>query len=131
MNRRLFVWLAVLALAACRDYQYQPKVTSQDGFTPGDQFARYGREQAQAVAIGREFARAHQGDSREDLARQAEAAMGYARTLPDVVDVHADPLGYRLTVQFKSGWRAGIAPIDDGKSGNETPGIGAPAAPKS
>jgi len=131
MNRRLYMWLAVLALAACRDYQYQPKVASQDGLTPADQFARYGREQAQAVAIGREFARAHQGGSREELARQAEAAMAYARTLPDVIDVHADPLGYRLTVQFKSGWRAGVAPIDDGKSGAETPGIGASAAPKS
>ena len=131
MNRRLFAWLAVLVLAACRDYQYQPKVASQDGLTPADQFARYGREQAEAVAIGREFARARQGDSREQLTRQAEAAMAYARTLPDVVDVHADPLGYRLAVQFKSGWRAGIAPIDDGKGGAETPGIAAPAAPKS
>lgn len=131
MNRRLFAWLAVLVLAGCRPYQYQPKVVSQDGLTPADQFARYGREQAEAVAIGREFARAHQGDSREELTRQADAAMTYARTLPDVVDVHADPLGYRLAVQFKSGWRAGIAPIDDGKSGAETPGIGATTAPKS
>ena len=131
MNRRLFAWLAVLMLAGCRAYQYHPKVTSQDGLTPADQFARYGREQAEAVAIGREFARARRGGSLEELARQAEAAMAYARTLPDVVDVHADPLGYRLAVQFKSGWRAGIAPIDDGKSGTETPGIGAPAAPKS
>ena len=131
MNRRLFAWLAVLVLAGCRPYQYQPKVVSQDGLTPADQFARYGREQAEAVAIGREFARAHQGDSREELTRQADAAMTYARTLPDVVDVHADPLGYRLAVQFKSGWRAGIAPIDDGKSGAETPGIGATTAPNS
>jgi hypothetical protein len=131
MNRRLYAWLAVLMLAGCRPYQYQPKMASQDGLTPPDQFARYGREQAEAVAIGREFARARQGDSREALARQAEAAMTYARSLPDVVDVHADPLGYRLTVQFRTGWRAGIAPIDDGKSGAETPGIGAAAAPKS
>lgn len=128
MNRRVGVWLVmVLALASCRAYDYEAPLTSEDGLVPPDQFARYGREQAQVVAIGREFARAEQGDGADALARQAGAAMAYARTLPDVVDVNADPLGHRLTVQFRSGWRAGVSPIDDGKSGAETPGIGAPA----
>jgi hypothetical protein len=116
MKRRYGMWLAVLALASCRSYDYESPLTSQAGLVPPDQFARYGREQAEAVAIGRE------------LARQADSAVAYARTFPDVADVHADPLGHRLTVQFKSGWRAGVAPIADGKRGAETPGVAAPAA---
>jgi hypothetical protein len=128
MSRRLGVWLVVLALASCRPYKYESPLTSQDGLVPPDQFARYGKEQAEVVAIGREFARARQGGTAEALARQADSAMAYARTLPDVADIHADPLGHRLTVQFKSGWRAGVPPIDDGKTAAETPGIGAPAA---
>ena len=110
MNRRFGVWLVLLAVVSCRDYDYESPLTSQDGLVPADQFARYGKEQAEVVAIGREFARA----------RPADSAMAYARTLPDVVDIHADTLGHRLTVQFKSGWRAGVPPIDDGKSGAPT-----------
>jgi hypothetical protein len=118
MSRRFGVWLVLLSLVSCRAYKYESPISSQDGLVPADQFARYGKEQAEVVAIGREFARASQADS----------AMAYARTLPEVVDIHADPLGHRLTVQFKSGWRAGVPPIDDGKAAAETPGIGAPAA---
>jgi hypothetical protein len=113
MNRRLSLALAALVLMSCRDYQYEPKITSQAGLVPPDQFARYGHDQAEAVAIGREFGRTGRADS----------AMAYARSLGDVVDVTADTLGYRLTVLFKSGWRAGIAPIKDGKRGSETPGL--------
>lgn len=120
MNQRFGVCLALLALAACRSYDYESKVTDQDGLVPADQFARYGVEQAEAVAIAREFGRAASGDSPEALARQANAAMAYARTLPDVADIMADPLGYRLTVRFKSGWRLGVPPVKDGKSGAET-----------
>jgi hypothetical protein len=128
MKRRYGIWLAVLAIAGCRSYQYEPKLASQDGLVPPDQFARYGKEQAEAMAIGRAFAQADQGTGAEALVRQADSAMAYARTLPEVADVHADPQGHRLTVQFKSGWRAGVPPIADGKSPAETPGIGAPAA---
>ena len=32
----------------------------------------------------------------------------------------ADSLGHRLTIQFKSGWRTMVNPIDDGKRGAET-----------
>jgi hypothetical protein len=134
MNRCCGVLLVVLALCSCRTYDYYSKVADTDGLVPGDQFARYGREQAQAVAIAREFARAHQGDSPEAIAKQAEAAVTYARGMPDVADVVADPQGYRLTVYFKSGWRAGLTPLNDGKSGAETPGIATPspgAAPAS
>jgi hypothetical protein len=130
MTRRMLAWLAVFTLASCRSYEYKSKLTDQDGLIPPDQFARYGTEQAEAVAIAREFGRADHGDSPEALARQAETAMAYARTLPDVADIGADPLGHRLTIRFKSGWRLGVPPIEDGKSGAETPGVRAqPAAP--
>jgi hypothetical protein len=128
MHRRTGLWLALFALASCRDYDYKSKLTDQHGLVPPDQFARYGREQAEAVAIAREFGRADQGNTPEALARQADAAIAYARTLPDVADIGADPLGHRLTIRFKSGWRLGVSPIADGKSGAETPGIGAQAA---
>jgi hypothetical protein len=127
MNRRIGVWLTILALASCRSYDYKSRVSDQGGLVPPDQFARYGAEQAAAVAIAREYGRAEQGNSPDALARQADAAMAYARTLPDVADVGADPLGRRLTIRFKSGWRLAVAPIDDGKSGAETAGLRTPA----
>jgi hypothetical protein len=132
MNRRIGVWLALLALASCRNYDYKSRLTAQNGLVPPDQFARYGKEQAEAVAIAREYGRADQGDTPEALARQADAAIAYARTLPDVAAISADPLGYRLTVRFKSGWRVGVPPVEDGKSGAETLGVGpkTPAAKK-
>ena len=119
MNRRIVSLLAVLALASCRSYQYESKVSDQDGLVPPDQFARYGVEQAEAIAIAREYGRAEQGSSPAALTKQADAATAYAGTLPDVADATADP----LTVRFKSGWRLGVPPIKDGKSGAETLGI--------
>lgn len=124
MIRRLTVLLPVfLLLAGCRQYQLESKLTSQDGLIPPDQYARYGREQAEGVAIAREYGRAEQGHTPEAYARQADAAIKYARTLPDVADIGADPLGHRLTIRFASGWRLAVNPIEDGKSGAETPGV--------
>ena len=123
MNRRIVTCLSVLALVSCRSYDYESKLTDQDGLVPPDQFARYGVEQAEAVAIAREFGRAAQGSTAEDLAKQADAAVAYATKLPDVADVKADPLGHRLTIRFKNGWRVAVPPIKDGKSGAETPGM--------
>ncbi len=120
MNRRIGVWLTILALASCRSYDYQSRVSDQSGLVPPDQFARYGAEQAEAVAIAREYGRAEQGNNPDALTRQADAAIAYARTLPDVADVGADPLGHRVTIRFKSGWRLAVAPINDGKSGAQT-----------
>ena len=114
MNRRLGLALAALVLVSCRDYQYAPKITDQRGLVPPDQFARYGHDQAEAVAIGREYGRTGRADS----------AMAYARALGDVATIVADTQSYRLTVQFKSGWRTGIPPITDGKRGADTPGLG-------
>jgi hypothetical protein len=119
--------LLLLPLASCRSYDYYSRLSSQRGLTPPDQFARYGREQAEAVAIAREFGRAYQGNTPDAFAKQAQAAVGYAKTLPDVVEVTPDPLGNRLTIRFKSGWREAVNPVDDGKRGSDTPGLAAPA----
>jgi hypothetical protein len=125
MTLRSGILLVVLALASCRTYDLDKRLSDESGMVPPDQFARYGREQAEAVAISREFGRAAQGETPEALQRQAAAAVAYARTLPDVADVAADPLGYRLTITFKSGWRVAVNPLSDGKRGAETPGLAA------
>jgi hypothetical protein len=119
----------LLALSACRGYDYQSRISEPDGLIPGDQMARYGREQAQSVAIARAFAAARSGDSPEALSAQADSAIRYARTLPDVVNAVADPLGHRLTVQFRSGWIDGIVPLDDGTPAARTPGLPSARAP--
>ena len=119
----------LLAITACRGYDYQSRISKSDGFVPGDQMARYGREQAQSVAIARAFAAARTGDSPAALEAQADSAVRYARTLPDVANAAADPLSSRLTVQFRSGWIAGIVPLDDGKAAAETPGLPSARAP--
>jgi hypothetical protein len=122
------VWL-VMMLASCRSYDLSSRLTSQRGLIPADQYARYGREQAQEIAIAREFGHASRGKSPEDLIRQVEAASSYARTLADVADVKADPLGLLLTIRFKSGWRTMTTPIQNGKRGAETMGLpGGPGA---
>jgi hypothetical protein len=125
MKRLLSAVILLAALTSCRDYDFHSRLTSQGGLVPADQFARYGRDQAEEMAIAREFGTATRGSSSEDLIKQAQAAAGYARTLPDVADVQADPLGYRLTLRFKSGWRTMVIPIEDGKRGAET--VGRPA----
>jgi hypothetical protein len=127
MMRLIAAAALVLVLGGCRTYDQYSKVSSQKGLVPADQWAKLGREQAQAVAIGRELARANQGSSPEARAKQAAAAVAYAKTLPDVHDVAADTLAPFLTVSFKSGWRVGVNPIADGKSGPETPGVPAGA----
>jgi len=120
VSSRLLILAFGLAapLAACRDYNLKRHVTNQDGLIPADQYARYGREQAIVVAIGREFARPYNSGPQA----QAEVAMTYARNTfgADLTDISADPLGHRLVVTFKSGWRTAIVPIDDGKTGDET-----------
>ena len=117
MSRALLATMILVASAAgCRDYDYVDAISRQAGLLPADQFARYGREQAISVAIGREFGRPYNSGP----GMQAEIATTYARKFPEVVDVVADSLGYRLTVRFQSGWRTAIVPIGDGKRGDET-----------
>jgi hypothetical protein len=115
MTRSFCLLLTMLALTSCRDYDMRARLSDQDGLVPADRFARYGREQAQGMAIAREYA--HSGDT------------SYARSLPDVVDAHADPLGYRETIRFKSGWLTMVTLVDDGKRGAETAGVPAEARP--
>jgi hypothetical protein len=115
MTRMFGPAMVAVAALSCRNYDFRDRVTDDRGLVPAEQFARYGREQAQLVAAGRELA--HVG--RDSLAR----AVAYARTLPDVANVVADSQGNWLTIQFKSGWRAAINPIDDGKRGAETAGL--------
>ena len=130
MQRSFGALLVLLALASCRSYDLHSRLANQKGLIPADQFARYGREQAQEMAIAREYGAGLKGSSPEALATQAEAATNYALTLPNVADVHADPVGYRLTLRFKSGWRTMVIPIEDGKRGAETPGLAAGASAK-
>jgi hypothetical protein len=127
MKLSLGVVLLIMTLASCRNYDLRSRLVDQHGLTPPDQYARYGREQAQEIAIAREFGHAREGSSADQLDRQAEVAASYARTLPDVADVKADPLGLLLTVRFKSGWRTMVTPLNDGKRGAETVGLPARA----
>ena len=129
MRRSFGVVVLVLTLVSCRAYDLESRLTNQAGLIPADRFARYGREQAQEVAIAREYGHADDGSTPEDLVKRANTAVRYARTLPDATDVGADPLGFRLTIRFKSGWLTMVTPIDDGKRGAET--VGLPAESRS
>jgi hypothetical protein len=130
MKRALALLALTFTLAGCPSYDRTGKLANQDGYMPADQFARYGHEQAEAMAIGREFGRALKDEdptTAEGLARAASAAVAYARTMPDLASVTPDTLSARLTLQFKSGWRTMVNPIEDGKRGAETPNIPAGA----
>ena len=115
MTRSFGFLLTMLVLSSCRDYDMRARLSDQDGLVPADRFARYGREQAQEMAIAREYA--HSGDRT------------YATSLPDVVESQADTLGYRQTIRFKSGWLTMVTLVDDGKRGAETAGLPAEGRP--
>lgn len=123
MTARLATALLILTAAACRPYDTYGPLAKQGGLMPADAYAAYGPEQAQAVAIGRELARARASNATNPAAEQMGLAIMYAQRLPDVKQIKADTLGYTMTVTFTSGWRKGIIPIDDGKAGSETPGL--------
>lgn len=117
-RRLLLALITVASLGACRDYNFQRHVSNQDGLIPADQYARYGREQAIAVAIGREFARPYNSGPEA----QVDVAINYARTnfSKDIRDISGDPQSNRIVVTFVSGWRTAIVPIADGKTGADT-----------
>ena len=110
--------LFLAALGGCRDYQATRHLADQAGLVPADQFARYGREQAIVVAIGREFGRPYNSGP----VAQAEVALTYARNkfAKDIEMISADPQSNRLVITFKSGWRTAVVPINDGKTGDDT-----------
>lgn len=120
---RLLAFSVLVWAAGCRTYDGYDTIASQGGLVPADQFATYGREQAQAVAIGRELAMARGDGSPEARAGAVAAASDFAHRLPDVSRVRADTLGHRLVVTFRSGWVRAIVPIGDGKNGAETPNL--------
>jgi hypothetical protein len=121
--RRLLGCLAAIALVGCPTYDRYDKLADQKGMLSADQFASYGPEQAQKIAIGRALAQGYVGSSVPDFAAQMGVAVAFAKALPDVVDIRADTLAYFLTVQFKSGWRTAVLPIADGKAPQDTPGL--------
>lgn len=126
---------ALLALTAavvsCRHYDGYRTVSDQAGLVPAAQFARYGREQAATVAIGRSLAAWRMTADPDDQEQQAAQAACFALRLPEVQSVEADPQGHRLAVTFRSGWRAGVVPIPDGVEPSETPGLGMLLPPSS
>ena len=126
--KRLVLLLAVTAaLGACRDYKFYPRLSNQDGLVPPDSFAMYGPEQAEAIAIARAMG-AKAGNSRQSQVAAINNAMDYGRTLPDVVQMTPDTLGYRMTIQFRSGWRTMVNPVADGKDPSATPNLPARTA---
>ena len=121
--RRLVPLLLALTLVACRRYDPYPYLTSGKGMLPPDEYAKYGPEQAIAVAIGREFGKDFTGKTAEEFAKQADAAMAYGKKFPQVKSITADTLGNRLVVTFQGGWTTQVTPITDGKNGDQTTGL--------
>lgn len=123
MKRSLALLAVVLSLAGCPSYDELERVGNQDGLVPPDQYARYGREQAQAMALAREYGWAIEDTDEAGQRAAVQHAVQYAATLPDIAKVTPDTLGYRLTIEFRSGWRTMVTPIRDGKRGAETPNL--------
>lgn len=121
--RRFVLAAAVLLLTACPTYDSYKYVASEKGLMSADDFARYGPDQAVAIAVGREFGAAYSGRDSASLAQQVETAASYARGFASVREVVADTLGHRLVVTFADGWAAQVTPITDGKRGADTPGL--------
>jgi len=123
MRRFALAGIVALSLGACRPYDSYGRLLDQSGLIPAEQFARFGHEQAELVAIGRSLAKWRMTRDSAGFAQQAENAACFARRFPDVQTVDPDPLGHRLTIRFKSGWRAAVVPVDDGVEPEATPGI--------
>ncbi|HQW67390.1 MAG: hypothetical protein SFU84_12395 [Gemmatimonadales bacterium] len=121
---RRYAPLALVALlAACPTYDSYKYAAAQDGLMSADDYAKYGPEQAIAMAVGREFAKAEAGDTPEGLAKQVDGALAYAKKFPQIKSIVADTLGHRLVLTFQDGWSTQVTPITDGKGGDETVGL--------
>lgn len=114
---------SALLLAACPTYDRYSRLADERGLLPADQFATYGAEAAQKIAIGRALAQARTGRSAADAARQMGEAVAFAQKQPDVVSVNADTLAYFMTVTFRSGWTVAVLPVADGVAPEATPGL--------
>ena len=53
MRRVVLAVVVACSAGACRSYDSYSPITDQAGLIPAEQFARYGRQQAEIVAIGR------------------------------------------------------------------------------
>ena len=126
MRRVALAALAAFTMGACRSYDNYSPLADQDGLVPADQFARYGRQQAEAVAIGRALAEWRMTADEAGAAEQTDRAACFARRFPDVERVDVDPHGHRLTVKFATGWRVGIVPIPGSTAPEATPGSSPP-----
>ncbi len=126
MRRVALAALAAFSMGACRSYDYYSPLVDQGGLIPAEQFARYGRQNAETVAIGRALAEWRMTGDEASAAEQTDRAACFARRFPDVESVTADPQGHRLTVKFTSGWRVGILPIPGSLPPEATPGISSP-----
>ena len=123
MGRIALAGLVVMVAVGCRPYDLRSTLSDDRGLVPAATYARYGAEQAKAVAIGRSLGAWDGGQAPEARADQVTKATEYAKSLPGVKTVVADTLGYRLTVTFVSGWRTAVLPIHDGVKPEDTPGI--------
>jgi hypothetical protein len=120
---RAIVALALLGLG-CRIYDNYSPVANQSGLIPAERFARYGREQASLMAIGRSIAAWRMTSDPADQQRQVEQARCFALRLPEVERADPDPQGHRIGVTFRSGWRVGAVPVEDGVDPEQTKGLG-------
>ena len=118
--RRLVPLLFLLVFAGCRDYDRYQYVAGQKGLIAPDEYAKYGPDQAISMAIGREFAKSHSSNDAAGFAKQADAALAYAKKFPQVTRITADTMGFRLVVTFADGWTTQVTPVADDKSGDET-----------
>jgi hypothetical protein len=118
--RRLLPLALVLVLAACPSYDRYTYVSTEKGLLAPDEYAKFGPDQAIAMAIGREFAKGYAGRDAAGFAKQAGAALAYAKKFPRVTTITADTLGHRLVVTFADGWTTQVTPVNDGKRGDET-----------
>lgn len=120
--RTLFLGSCLL-LIACPGYDRYDRITDQDGLVDADRFARYGVEQAQAIAIGRAFGAGYAGAEEEARGRQIAQAMEYIPTVPRVANAVPDTQAILISVAFRSGWRKGVLPIEDGVPADRTEGL--------
>lgn len=128
MRRVALAALAAFSMGACRTYDNYAPLADQSGLIPAEQFARYGRQQAEVVAIGRALAEWKMTADSAGAAEQTDRAACFARRFPEVESVVPDPQGHRLTVKFRSGWRVGIVPIPGSTAPEATPGISPPGS---
>jgi hypothetical protein len=115
MRRVALAVVVAVSGGACRSYDSYTPLADQAGLIPAQQFARYGRQQAEIVAIGRALSEWRMTGDQAGLTEQTDRAGCFARRFPDVATVDADPPG-----------RVGIVPIPGSTAPDAIPGINPP-----